>query len=444
MVYKKKKCNNNNNATLNTTEEIKNNNAKGEMNMSTTNNTTGNTNNATLTFENGKVTLTMEQLTQLILNAGGKVNTNPTTSGLDEHSTTSTPVRDTVIEEWMKTSKYAGKELASGYYHPFTSRRWIERQFLQCMLVDNLNVSKGIRCHYPMTEAVVYMASECKKLAKMSVENPIQYEERKHFFSLDVVKELFRTYLDCVEVEIERMASYHYSITPSARREMGGAFELKKYKNNPGYGRVSYSVTKTVDYNDNVTTSFVFSGRLLSDLREVRAAVNRAVCYFDLYDAMRNMKIVNVDNKYGITSCNRKYSLTDEYGHYSLPNSFVEGFKKAGAYYSLKNRIDFDGAEYVVLVNGKEVRYKGKKAAQMLRRDLEAGVPSFVFYARYKEAIKDKIADWCRKGKLTDYMAYITYLGDEEGRKAYCKKNGNECYYCKRTFCSCCSHRPRN
>ena len=113
--------------------------------------------------------------------------------------------------------------------------------------------------------------------------------------------------------------------------------------------------------------------------------LEKCYSYKEIATEMRAFKLIPLDGNrnvrwnysYATKTSNKSY-YTNFLG-YELPKEFVKGFKKSGAYYTLKNLIMFEGYELKGL--------KGRDAISYLRNLLNCGTEDYIFYAMLKEVL---------------------------------------------------------
>lgn len=272
--------------------------------------------------------------------------------------------------QWAKTSKFYGKEICGYAYNPYLVRRFLPRQFMDMMENFNLNVNEGIRCEYGYMKGIIYLIDECEKLAMLYKRDKIAYDERSKFWSVSDCKKAFIQYADDCLKELERIKE--------------GCTLKTTYVKMPKYGRIPVTVTEAIE-NHNVVLKVKLDSSIEVELDMLKDKLIRCCSYKEIANVMRAFKLMYLEGtrkiklvyNYTTKSLDKKY--TNNYRGYELPKEFVKGFKKSGAYYTLKNLIMFEGYELKDL--------KEREAVSYLRRLLNNGTEDYVFYAILKEVL---------------------------------------------------------
>ena len=272
--------------------------------------------------------------------------------------------------KWAKNSKFYGKEICGFAYNPYLVRRFLPRQFMDMMKEFNLNVNEGIRCEYGYMKGLKYLIEECDKLAMLHKRDKIAFDERSRFWSVSDCKKVFTKYANSCLEDIERLKSQCTVKTKKIRI--------------PNRGDVNVKVTEVIK-NHNIVLKVELESNVEKELELLKENIDKCWTYKDLANTMKGFKLINIDGtrivtyKYDYT--NNKYTknyMMNRFGH-ELPTEFVRGFKKSGAYYTLKNMIMFEECEFKNM--------KGRTAVIYLRNLLEQGTEDYVLYAMLKEVI---------------------------------------------------------
>ena len=282
-----------------------------------------------------------------------------------------TPTQTTVDgEQWAKTSKFYGKEICGYAYNPYLVRRFLPRQFMDMMDKFNLNVNEGIRCEYGYMKGIAYLIEECEKLAMLYKRDKITYDERSRFWSVSDCKKVFIKYADDVLTEIERLKKNCTLKTKS--------IEI------PKRGEISVTVTETIK-DHRIELLVTLDSDVEKELEMLKANLEKCWSYKEIANKMKAFKLIPIDGNritiYRWDYTNHKQIVYHTYNRlgYELPKEFVKGFKKSGAYYTLKNLIMFEGVTF----KGRT----GREAVAYLRSLLDNGTEDYVFYAMLKEVL---------------------------------------------------------
>jgi len=252
--------------------------------------------------------------------------------------------------KWAKTSKYYGKELCGYIYNPYMVRRWIQAQFTKLMQDFNGNVDKGIRLRYGYMYTIQFTLQEIKKLALLERKDRIAFTERQHLFTLDICKLVFSDYYhDCISYIDEKIR------------------ENKAQVNIKGRGVFEKAISKEVVVDHKVAIEYTDSegiAKLRNELTDFRERVIRAKTYDELGFIVSKFKLIQL----------KRNTMKSK--------AFVEGFKKSGAYYTLKNLIMFDN--YGITTDN----ITGRQAIDLLRHEIEANTQAYIIYAVLKQSLK--------------------------------------------------------
>lgn len=271
--------------------------------------------------------------------------------------------------QWAKNSKFYGKEICGYAYNPYLVRRWLPRQFTDIMKEFKLNVNEGIRCKYDYMQSISYLIEECEKLGLLRKKDKIAYAERSQFWSVKDCKAVFTKYANDCLTEIEKIKSLC-------------GVKTKKVKI-PKYGEVDVKVTEVIE-NHKIVLKVELDSTIETELELLKEKLEKCHSYIELARVMRSFKLIPLDGcrttggSYDYVTKEHKRYYVRNYRGYDLSKEFMKGFKKSGAYYTLKNFIMFDGWEFKGMT--------GRTAVTYLRSLLDNGTEDYVFYAMLKEA----------------------------------------------------------
>lgn len=282
------------------------------------------------------------------------------------------PTTQTTVNggQWAKTSQFYGKEICGFAYNPYLVRRFLPRQFMNMMDEFNLNVNEGIRCEYGYMKGITYLIDECEKLTMLRKRDKIAYDERSKFWSVADCKKVFIQYANDCLTEIERL-------------KRGCTLKTKSIKL-PKRGEISVNVMETIKDN-KVVLHVTLNSNVETELNMLIADLEKCHSYKEITEKMRAFKLIPLDGNrqvrwnynYNTHTSNKRYYRN--YIGYELPKEFVKGFKKSGAYYTLKNLIMFEGYKLKGL--------EGREAINYMRKLLDCGTEDYIFYAMLKEVL---------------------------------------------------------
>ena len=196
-----------------------------------------------------------------------------------------------------KKSRFYGKIMADGHiFNPYIHRRFIASQFrdmVKCVGVKR--VEELVAKTYDWTYALEQVQAECHKLAMLQRRDKEAYEERRHFFTLQNMKDILKDYV----LEVFRRVD----------DEMSSGKKSLIYL--PNYGQIR---------RENVRP---FKFRFTKFLNEVKMCGS----YGELEKVMENFEFLELQK------CRNDL----------LPSSFTRPYVEAGAFYTLKHAIMFEG-----------------------------------------------------------------------------------------------------
>lgn len=281
------------------------------------------------------------------------------------------PTTQTTVDggQWAKTSQFYGKEICGYAYNPYLVRRFLPKQFMNMMDEFDLNVNEGIRCEYGYMKGIIYLIDECEKLAMLYKRDKIAYNERSQFWSVADCRKVFIQYAnDCLK-EIERLKSL---------------CDLKtKCIKVPKCGEISVNVMETIE-NHRIKLHVTLNSNIETELNMLIGKLEKCYSYKEIATEMRAFKLIPLEGNrfakwdYNYTSGSHTKRYLRCLG-YELPKEFVKGFKKSGAYYTLKNLIMFEGYKLKGL--------EGRDAISYMRNLLNCGTEDYIFYAMLKEVL---------------------------------------------------------
>lgn len=273
---------------------------------------------------------------------------------------------------WARNSKFYGKEICGFMYNPYLVRRFLPSQFLNLMNRNDLNVNQSIREQYTYIKAIKYLVEECNTLAMIQKKDKIAFEERKIFWSVDDIKIIFTDYLNDIKKYVEDKVSY----------SRGKDVYIK------GFGCIKVSSREEVIKHKAVWINDFDRKETFAKINMLIKDIKTCHTYKALADKLNAFKLIKIPSEYNAIYHYDRYEYRTYYTYtlnrngYRLPNLFIENFKKAGAYYTLKNLIMFNNVYF-------EGAY-GREAVNKLRNYLVT-IPnseSYKFYAKLKEVIK--------------------------------------------------------
>ena len=318
-----------------------NNNSKGDNNMSKS--------NVDVNVKNFSV----EELSEVVA-AAVKSVIGTTSKGNTEKT-----------KAWAENSKFHNQVMADGHiFNPYLHRRFLPVHFLKLMKNFNMNVDKGIRETYSYMYSIEWMMKEVRKLAYLQKIEDVSFAERSVFLDIVDVKKIVADYVKDVKFYIRELIEE----------------KLKDTKDK--------DLHCTVYINIKGISSFVEAGHIKEVVRD-HEVVRELVMSEKLKDVLSRLDLL-LEDVNSVSSYNRDYEkmnhILSSFRMIYVPHdtrkskTFVEVFKKAGAYYTIKNFVLFHGAS----LKDEEV---GKPSETMLGEFIYR--EAYVVYAVLKEMMED-------------------------------------------------------
>ncbi|MEI3172625.1 MAG: hypothetical protein V8S76_00745 [Lachnospiraceae bacterium] len=219
------------------------------------------------------------------------------------------------------SSKFYEQIMADGeIFNPYIHRRWLPGQYahiVECVKIGcpkYNTMEEYFKWMYDTKYCVKYATSEIYKLYILRSYSKKAYTERSKFFTIEVLREILKTWVDDVFYRIDNI--------------------LLDLNYTPGYLFI-YSQTiiaeqklTNVIIDENIQRTRVSTyNAYLSDLKTISMHLEKVNNIFDL------KKIVD---KILQSSRQIPFPLKDSF---RVPDSFYEAFWKSGAYYSIKSKI---------------------------------------------------------------------------------------------------------
>ena len=229
---------------------------------------------------------------------------------------------NTIPEGSLKAinSQFYNTMMADGnIYNPYLVRRWLPAQFKRMMRQDS-NIDKMIKKNYNWDYVYKWLLTETEKLAWLKKHDKVAFEERKMFLNGCEVYRIMYDYKDTLLRYISELAKNPqknkrgYIKIPYVKGTMFvGKLELVAL----GHNKTGYIVNTSTEYQTYVD-------RLVQTVDKLRQVY--AFDYAKIHDILVELKPLYIPLK-------KKFKLSP---------TFIRAFKKAGAYYTLKNYVLFD------------------------------------------------------------------------------------------------------
>lgn len=221
-------------------------------------------------------------------------------------------------------SQFHGKIMNDEYvFNPYIHRRWLPAQY-ELLSAKNVCSNETFKETFLRNANAQYVSAvvvnEIKKMVVLSEHDRTAYAERKHFFTVDICKEILAQFLCKARESLveSNMAQTEYRYTGSRTCVYNGIstrIETEDFKTlhvlrYPGVCITIYQIIPLMQAIDNAINKIEHARSYYT----IQKALNE-VCY-----ARFNFKKLNIDD---------------------IPEVFYESFFAAGAFYSLKNQILF-------------------------------------------------------------------------------------------------------
>ena len=259
---------------------------------------------------------------------------------------------------WAENSQFYGKEICGYAYNPYMIRRFLPAQFEQLMNQYRYNVHKGITKEYPYMYSIKYTLEEVRKLAMLEKRDQIAFDERKMIFSINQCRNIFVQYIDAVINHLWEDAQEFVDTNKVGKEYWTGI---------KGYGWVNCGKVGEMILNHKVVKVLETSDKfkeILKHLKDLKEKIKNQYrsSYADLYKWMSEKPLINVP------------------AETKKSKDFMDCFIKAGAYYTLKQKLMFDNR---VSFKGRT----GREAVDYLRYFLNKRTEGYVIYAMLKDVL---------------------------------------------------------
>ena len=262
--------------------------------------------------------------------------------------------------DFAKKSKFHGQIMEDGYvFNPYIHRRWLPARYKNLRAVARIceiSLEKKIK-DMGYKYSIKTTLEELHKLELLKKTSPEAFDERKRIFTPDVIKTILLQdlkniliYSSCKENGhggkdfFDEMYYYIHGIIEIKGSDCEMMEELIK---NPWTGKYD-------------SVSRVWPVEFLAFLRKRINLLEKADTYFEITRALRDVPIKANYVNYIPLEMNLEVN-----------EKFIKAYHLAGAYYTLKNDIMFEGKE----VNG----LKGAEACDYIREMLNSGATAEEF-----------------------------------------------------------------
>lgn len=248
-------------------------------------------------------------------------------AAIASNATKYTAAECTENESWATSSKFYSQVMEDGHiFNPYLHRRFVPSQFLRMMKYSGTSIRNYIEGRYGFVYSIEWLKEEVRKLAFLQNADPIAFNERKHFLTIDNVKNIIADYTGTVAMFVTDELSVFRSVKVGKHRCIRSIAEVDRFK---------------------------------IELSEFNNKVQSVITYETMNELLQTHFVVKA-------AYNTKKSDT-----------FIEVFEKAGAYYTLKHLVMFEHLS----LNGKS----GADACNALAAYLDESAD--VIYNALKETI---------------------------------------------------------
>lgn len=257
--------------------------------------------------------------------------------------------------DFAPNSRFHGQIMEDGYvFNPYIHRRWLPARYKSMQKTCEIfeKSMKDLIVTYDRKYSIKVTLDELRKLEYLRKTSKEAFDERKQFFTVNVIKRILIQELRNLIVYASNPTTGHSYV--DGEEVMYFIFRV---------GTVPAEKVTTLEKNPwnglYQEKSRVKPTPFLDKLRKRIALLEEADTYYEISKAIKGLPIpnnINYDNFYirGIEGV-----------YWKLNDEFTEAYHLAGAYYTLKNDIMFEGKE----VNG----LKGAPACTYIRELLNAG-----------------------------------------------------------------------
>lgn len=193
---------------------------------------------------------------------------------------------------WATSSGFYNQVMEDGHiFNPYLHRRFVPSQFLRLMKYYGMDARAGIERSYGYAYSIEWVKEEVRKLAFLQKADPIAFDERQHFLTLDDVKSIIGDYVaDATQLINDHMA-FWYAIRSGKHRIIRARDEKEA---------------------------------LICELHKFNDRVQCVITYDTMSELLQDLYVININY-------DRAKSHT-----------FIESFTRGGAYYTLKHLVLFE------------------------------------------------------------------------------------------------------
>lgn len=193
---------------------------------------------------------------------------------------------------WAVNSQFYNQVMEDGHiFNPYLHRRFVPSQFLRMMNNKYYSDIKAvIDSWYGFTYSIEWAKDEVRKLAFLQKADPIAFDERKHFLTIDNVKSIIDGYVNAAIQFVDLRARQYRSVKVGKHLYVRNRAEIEKF------------IEEINDFNNKVQST---------------------ITYETMNELLQSHYVIKINNA--------------EKSH-----DFIEAFERAGAYYTLKHLVMFE------------------------------------------------------------------------------------------------------
>lgn len=191
---------------------------------------------------------------------------------------------------WAMSSNFYSQVMEDGHiFNPYLHRRFVPSQFLRLLKYNDMNGRLGITRNYNLPYSIEWVKEEVGKLAFLQKADPIAFDERQHFLTLDEVKSIISDYIISVTQNISSHMQYWYAVRTAKYRSVRSREDKEAF---------------------------------ICELHKFNDRVQCVITYETMAELLQDFYVVAI------------YSEKSE--------AFIEAFARGGAYYTLKHLVLFE------------------------------------------------------------------------------------------------------
>lgn len=217
-------------------------------------------------------------------------------------------------ESWATTSKFYSQVMEDGHiFNPYLHRRFVPSQFLRMMKYGNADIKICIDTAYGFVYSMEWLKEEVRKLAFLQNADPIAFDERKHFLTIDNIKHIVADYTEVAATAVINSIENFRCIRVGKRRYIRNIREAEEFKadiskfNNDVQSVITYETMNEL-LQAHVVAKLPYETRKSSKFIEV---FGRAGAYYTLKHLVM-FEHLSLNGKSGADACNELVNYLDK------------------------------------------------------------------------------------------------------------------------------------